>query len=240
MGNIFEKEIDYNKIYTIDEIYDLFILPNKKYSTFKLMSDMNVQNPKVLKIFICNDFCEKNAEDNEHKKDIEEDYILSHGKYQYYVAELCLKQTGYFGGIANILWNKIDDVFSFSCNIVKYHKNYPKFKKYYILKYFTPDRYNRYNKNNKYTGITYDLDMILNKLKKISYDDIHNYCIEQFEKKKQYENILNICKKDNIEVPNDIECLLKTIENDEILLEQINKYLYDFYHINNPDGKNML
>ena len=81
MGNTIN--INYDKIYKINEIYDFFLDPKNFNNINKLMNDLNAKNPKFLKIFICEDFYEKG----------ETDYILSHGEYQYYVAEICLKST---------------------------------------------------------------------------------------------------------------------------------------------------
>ena len=166
--------LDYDKIYTINELKNLLEINNKFTNT--LVKELNCPNPKILKIFICNDFYEEDAYDNDHKLEISEDYILSHGKYQYYVAELVLRKTGEFQSISNIIWGILDDVFSISCHIVKYHKNYPNFKKYYILDYLIPDRDKRYD-NNKYNGFSYDLYEILNSLENTTYDTIDkNVC----------------------------------------------------------------
>lgn len=238
MGNSYT--INYDKIYTIDEVLELLKTTNKKDfwsydNTFAttLLYDLNVRNPTFLKIFVCNDFCEENADDEEHRKEIAEDYILSHGKHQYYVAEICLETTGSFPAIANMLWNKLDDVFSLSCHIVKYHKKYPNYKKYCILNYVTPNRNKRYVSSGDYKGIAYDLYEILNVLRQTTYDKIDKHICDWYDKKNTFEDIKQRCENNNIEIPYDVDYFLQKFSKKEKLLREENRLIYDFYENNN-------
>jgi hypothetical protein len=208
MGNAYT--INYDKIYTLDEVYDLLKLANKKtyigfgenkitWSTGNdfattMLYDLNTCDPKFLKIFICRDFCEEDAYDEEHKSEISEDYILSHGKYQYYVAEICIRQTGSFASVANVIWNILEDVMSFSCNIVKYHKNYPNCKQYCILDHITPDRNKRCDNNNEYVGMAYDLYEIFNEIRTVTFETICSKVIKSLKDKSYYTKIENLNK----------------------------------------------
>lgn len=82
-------------------------------------------------------------------------------------------------------------MFSFSINIVKYHKKYPHYKKYIFLKYFTPDRFKRYSKTHNFIGMEYDFYEILNTLEKISIDDI-NDCVIESIKNDSYEKVFKL------------------------------------------------
>lgn len=230
MGNV--STINYDKIYTIDEVYDLFLSSNKKYKVSKLMQDLNTKNPKFLKIYICDDIID--IYDEEHKKDIEDDYILSHCKYQYYIAEICIEITGEFLSISNMIWNMTEDVFSFSCNIAKCHKNYDNFKKYTILKYITPDRKKRYDGLNEYKGLEYDLNEILNTLKKTTSETIINYVIENMDKACEFNNIKKMCDNSKINAPIDVINFLEIYQKKQNLLEKLNEHLIDFYDNNEP------
>lgn len=239
--------INYDKIYTIDEVFDLMDSAKNDYMyngdkfAQKLMYDLNTSNPPTFKIFVCNEICENDFDgdddddDNEiWRQNVAEDYILSHGKYQYYVAEICLKMTGSFLSLSNIIWQILPDVMSLSCHIVKYHKNYDDFKQYVILNYVLPDRNKRFSSNKKYQDLNYDLYTILNTLKNTTATVVHDHVCGILNKKQECEEIKKMCKLNDFCVPTEIKIFLHKYHINEKLKLEKNKKIDGFYDNNDP------
>ena len=132
--------------------------------------------------------------------------------------------------IANTIWNVLEDVFTFSFNIVKYHKNYNFYKKYYIFSYLIPDRDKRYIETNKYKGIKYDLYEILKCLENMTYIEINEYICDELTKKRN----LSILEEKYGELPDKLNNILENINRKDSERNRLNKYLENFYDENEP------
>lgn len=144
MGNtvlcLFHKDnraTDLNEIHTIDQ-FEKFVQTNR----MKLHQQM-LQEAKGLKIFIAQRPCEYDETDPDMIEQFKTDYILSHYKHQYYVAEITFERTAYWPSFADALWNQVETVMSYTFNIYCLDRTHPNFKCRVISKYFTPPRNER-------------------------------------------------------------------------------------------------
>lgn len=195
-NTLFKEErinIDYDKIY---EIHDIQLLLNVHWS--KLTDQLRREWTRPLKVYICRDFCEDDAVDDEHRTEINEDYLLSHGKYQYYVAEIRVKHCD--------LNTVIEENNYLTVNIVKYHMQHNDWKHYEILDYRPHMPYNEIKKlrtptkhllQHVYRETPRQLCELLSHMKKLTHASIDEYICEHNifllsdlnELNKMYKNI---------------------------------------------------
>jgi hypothetical protein len=159
MGSLFSKfDINFYEIYTTEQIFDLLNKPNH-YLISQLVAHFKCNPTRPLMIYICDEYSESDVTNNEDKTEIMEDFILSHGKYQFYIAEIFLIR------------------YTWHINIVKRHKNYPTFEQCYINNYIISGLNNCMRAT--YDTLASQLIQILGSLRRDDiYDDIWRQIIE--------------------------------------------------------------
>lgn len=183
MGNSSVKSVtNLNKIHSIEEFKHL--IDSDPINLHKQMCN----EKKGLQIFICRRWCENDTDDEEHKKEVMEDYIMSHYKHQYYIAELTFEQTEEWTSIANLIWFTYEDVMSWSYNIYELHDQFKSYKKCVLLRHFTPVR------SKRTTGhMSDDFAEIYKKISKLDYENIEKCVCEELS----HPDKLKIYKKLN-------------------------------------------
>ena len=157
MGNIItdtnnKNVTNLNHVHTIEQFTQLVNNP----ITCKKLHRQMIREKQGCKIFICRKTCEYDETDPELIAEFKSDFVLSQYKHQYYIGEITFDQTSEWPAIANLIWNDIESVMSYSFNVYCLHRKYSEFKSLVVIKYYTPPRSNR----TKQSGYSMSDDLI--------------------------------------------------------------------------------